>query len=767
MSSRSVMAAFLTAAALGGGCLAGVAGPVTSAAATVSAASAARPASPDTAVQLPAPVSQTPVAYTPNVFAGGNCSTYCKPSTVNSIAVVNGEAIVGGAFGQVCTPAAGATYAPCPTLVNADFIFAFDLSTGMIDPNFQPVFDKGPVNSVVAGPSNTVYVGGAFSTVDGSSSKGVTQLHVDPGGSDDGQPVAGFSATTDGAVTSLAYDGSNALYLSGQFDHVNSHPANVARVNATTGALDSSFQFTISDPPSGRTARVETLAVNPSGSTLAIAGTFLQVNGQSIPRLALINTGGGLGATATLDNWAAPILAGNCLRHPSFINEIDFSPDSSYFVEVNTGYKTAGGPAVCDSAVRFPTGATGSNVQPTWQNFASGDTLDSVAIVGSVVYIAGHQRWSNNECGDNSVCEPNAVLQNGLSALDANTGLSLAWWHPQTGRGVGIPALTAFPAGAFPGSDGGLLVGTSATSIGDATHDELGMFPETTLTAPTPGGPVMSGIWSAGRPGVAEESGPTVGVAAECLDDVANSSTPGNPVELITCINDNEQNWTVNPDGTITVNGLCLDTQGGAVTGGTPVVVNTCTGAPTQVWQQGTGNTLVNQGATMCLTDPGGSTISGTQLQIASCAGGSSQTWPLPVAQAPPPPPAVGPLYSQLKNSDNVPCLQPSGTKIILKKCIGAPNQAWTAEPDGTFRISGKCLDSAGEGTTSGTLTALASCNLSATQVWTWGPDFTLKQEASGLCLDVPGANAADGVKPDVATCVGGAFYQKWRIPTY
>jgi hypothetical protein len=766
MSSRSVLFAFFTAAALGSSCLAGVAGPVTSAAAAVPAVSAAGKTSPQTAMELPAPVAQTPVAYTPNVFAGGNCSTYCNPSTVESIAVVNGEAIVGGAFGQVCTPATGATYAACPTNVNADFIFAFDLSTGMIDPNFRPVFDKGPVDSVVAGPNNTVYVGGAFTTVNGSSAPGVTQLHVDPGGLDDGQLVAGFSASTDGEVTSLAYDGSNALYVAGHFGRVDGHAANVARVNATTGAFDSSFQFTISSPPSGRSPKVKVLALSPDGSTLAIAGTFNKVDGQSISRLALISTGGGLGAAATLNNWAAPILATTCLKQTSFINGIDFSPDSSYFVEVNTGYKTSGGPAVCDSAVRFQTGATGSNVQPTWQNYTGGDSLDSAAIVGSVVYIGGHQRWSNNECGNNRVCEPNAVLQNGLTALDANTGLSLPWWHPQTSRGIGIPALTAFPAGAFPGSDGGLLLGTNTNNVGGVTHYELAMFPETTLTAPTPGGPVMSGIWSQGRPGVDEESGPGTGVAAECVDDAGNSSTPGSPVQLVTCTNDNEQNWTVNPGGTITVNGLCLDTQNGAISSGTPAVVNTCTGAATQVWQQGTGNTLVNQAAALCLTDPGSSTTSGTQLQIASCTGGSSQTWPLPVAQAPPPPPPVGSIYSQLVSHDDVPCVKPSGTNIVLDKCIGTPNQAWTAEPDGTFRITGKCLDTAGEGTSSGTLTALATCNGSATQIWTPQPDYTLRQAASGLCLDVPGANAANGTQLNITTC-SGATYQMWRVPTY
>ena len=766
MRSRSVAAAFLSAAALVGGCVAAGVGPVASAAASSAASMAKTP--PATSVQLPAPISQEAVKYTPNVYAGGNCSTFCNPSTVNSIAVVNGEAIVAGAFGQVCTPAKGATFAPCPNKVNADFIFAFDLSTGMIDQTFAPVLDKGPVDSVVAGPNGTVYVGGAFTTVNGSSAPGVAQLTVDPGGSDDGQLVPGFAAKTDGEVTSLAFNG-NALYLAGHFGLVDGKSANLARVNATTGAFDSSFQFTISSPPSGRSAKVKVLALSPDGSTLAIAGTFNQVNSQSVSRLALINTGGALGSTATLDNWAAPIMATACQKQPSFVNGIDFSPGGTYLVEVNTGFRTTGGPAVCDSAVRFPVNVTGTSIQPTWQNYTGGDSLDSVAIVGTVVYIAGHQRWSNNECGNNRVCEPNAVLQNGLSALDANTGLSLPWWHPQTGRGIGIPAITAFQAGAFPGSDGGLLIGTSTNSIAGKAHSELAMFPETASTAPTAGGPIPSGIWAAGRPGVDEESG-TAGVAAQCVDDTGNSSVSGSLVELITCANDNEQNWTVNPGGTIEVNGLCLDTQSGGTTSGTPVVADTCSSAPTQVWQQGTGNTLVNQGTSgLCLTDPGSSTTSGTKLQIATCTtGNSGQVWPLPVAQAPPPPPPAGPFYTFLVNHDNVPCLKFSGTTVELSLCNGVSTETWIAEPDGTFQINGMCLDTVGESTSSGTVTDLAPCNGHSTQGWTVGSDNTVRNQAApGLCLDLPGSVATDGTQPTIATCVGGATYQKWRVPTF
>ena len=234
MGSRSVIFVFLTVVALAVGCLPGGTWPTASAATGGAAVTAAKKASPGSAAQLPAPVSQAAVPYTPNVFAGGNCASYCNPATIYSTVVINGEVIVGGAFGQVCTPAAGATYAACPATVNADFLFAFSLSTGMIDPNFTPVFDKGPVYSLAAGPNNTVYVGGAFRAVNGQSSPGVAQLQVNPGGSDDGQLVPGFSARANGAVTALASSG-NALYLAGSFGTVNGTAANVARVTGPPG----------------------------------------------------------------------------------------------------------------------------------------------------------------------------------------------------------------------------------------------------------------------------------------------------------------------------------------------------------------------------------------------------------------------------------------------------------------------------------------------------------------------------------------------------
>jgi hypothetical protein len=752
----------------------GVAAALMAGASGASAATSAASAGAATthAVVLPGPVSQTAVSYTPDVFAGSSCGAACRASsTIYSTVVVNGEVVVAGAFTQVCTPAP-ASYAQCPGTVPADFIFAFDPATGSIDPDFAPVLDQGPVYALAAGPGNTVYAGGAFSTVNGTSATGLAQLQVTPGSpSTDGQLVPGFAGHTNGAVTALEANG-EALYVAGEFTTVDGKAAKVGRLKTTTGALDGSFHITISNPAYGQVLKVKRMALTPDGSMLAIAGTFLTVNGQSIPRLALIGTGGGIGRTATVANWSAPLLANNCSHQHNYINGVDFSADGSFLVIADTGYRPVNGNGLCDAAARFETGATGSDVQPTWVNYSGGDSFASVAVAGSVVYLGGHQRWANNECGDNVVCEANAVLVNGLTAVDANTGVALPYWHPQTSRGVGVTSLTPFPAGTFPGSDGGLVIGTDVSIIAGARHDELALLPMTGTTSPTPGGPIQSGMFSQGRLGGLDET--SQGTAAMCADDANNSSAPGNPVELRTCASSNEQNWTIVQKSRMQINGLCLDTQGGGTSDGTPVVVGTCNGSTSQQWHQ-SGSTLVNQASGTCLNDPGASTTSGTQLQILTCNGAIEQAWPLPAAQAPPPPPPTGPLYPQeVQSSSQVPCLTDAhnsttpGTPVILSTCLGYQGQNWTAEPDGTIRIRGLCLDTQGEGTTQGTPTVLSTCNSSTTQVWTQVPasDYAVINQASGMCLNDPNFQTANGTQLQIWPCNGGSN-QQYRLPTY
>jgi hypothetical protein len=723
------------------------------------------------AVPLPGVVSPAPASWTPNVFAGTTTSSVCQQwfggscsnAQVTSTAVVNGEVVVAGSFTEACQPGpASSGHCQTGTLVTRDDIFAYQLGTGVIDPNFKPQFDRGPAYSVAAGPSGTVYVGGAFTTVNGVGQRAVVQLNVTPGNaSTDGQVVTGFTGHASDAVYSLAYN-ANALYVGGLFTTVDSTTeTGIARLNATTGAVDSTFGISVSNPVvvngTANPLKVAALSVSADGKTLAIAGTFTKVNGFSAVRVALISTGGGLGSPASVEDWAAPVFTNNCSHQHDYVRGIDISPDGSYLVIADTGYKSDGttNPAVCDAVARFPTAAAGTNIAPTWIDYTGGDSTYSVQVTGGVVYAGGHNRWLNNECGNNFACEANSVLVMGFAAIDANTGLAVPWFHPMTTRGQGVMSLTAFPAGQFTGSNGGVLLGDDVTPNGAGQyHSFNAMFPLTSTASSPTFGSIPSGIFRTGRLGGSDES--SAGVAAMCLDDPADSSTSGTAVDLSTCTNGAGQNWTVQPGGTITINGLCLDTSG------SKVVVDTCSAATSQQWAQGTGDTLVNHATGQCLDDPMSSTKNGTALDVATCSGGSNQVWPLPAAPAPSSLTPEGPVAASVPSGSAQPaCLNDTGTTpgtaVEVWTCYDNQAQHASIEGNNAIQIQGLCLD------TSGSQVVLNTCSGASSQVWTPSTGHTLVNQASGLCLNAP--SQANGTGLTAATCSPTSKNQQWWLP--
>ena len=158
------------------------------------------------------------------------------------------------------------------------------------------------------------------------------------------------------------------------------------------------------------------------------------------------------------------------------MRDVEFSPDGAYFVVVTTG---AGyfPETLCDTAARWESNATGSDLHPTWTNFSGGDTLTQVAITGTAIYVGGHQRWMNNGIvGD--VAAEGAVSREGLSAHDPLTGIPFRW-NPTRNRGVGVFAFLATPDG--------LWVGHDTTRLGGETHNRIGMFPLAGGTTPPVG----------------------------------------------------------------------------------------------------------------------------------------------------------------------------------------------------------------------------------------------------------------------------------------
>jgi glucosylceramidase len=73
--------------------------------------------------------------------------------------------------------------------------------------------------------------------------------------------------------------------------------------------------------------------------------------------------------------------------------------------------------------------------------------------------------------------------------------------------------------------------------------------------------------------------------------------------------------------------------------------------------------------------------------------------------------------------------------------------------------LAGKCVDVAGANPANGTAVQLYTCNGTAAQQWTRGADGTLR--ALGKCLDIAGPSTANGAQTHLWDCHGGTS-QQW-----
>ena len=182
--------------------------------------------------------------------------------------------------------------------------------------------------------------------------------------------------------------------------------------------------------------------------------------------------------------------------------------------------------------------------------------------------------------------------------------------------------------------EGAIILGTG----GDNSNSDVGDFFEGVMTAGYPtdaaDNAVQANIVSVGYsfPSGGGATGTIVAGddSAKCVDNNNASPTNGNKVQMWDCDgNTAAQNWTVNSNGTLTIDGGCMDITGAQYADGTLIEWWPCNGGANQVWQAENGE-VVNPHSGMCLDDPGFNTTNGTQLILYACNGGSNQKWTLP-----------------------------------------------------------------------------------------------------------------------------------------
>src|SRR5580693_1589965 len=175
---------------------------------------------------------------------------------------------------------------------------------------------------------------------------------------------------------------------------------------------------------------------------------------------------------------------------------------------------------------------------------------------------------------------------------------------------------------------------------GDNSKSSAGTFYEGVMTSGYPSASteaaVQANIVAAGYTTSSGGSSGATGTivagddSSDCVDNNNASGTNGNKVQMWACDgNTGAQNWTVNSNGTLTIDGGCMDITGAKYTNGTLIEWWTCNGGANQQWEASNGE-IVNPHSGMCLDDPASNTANGTQLILYTCNGGSNQKWTLP-----------------------------------------------------------------------------------------------------------------------------------------
>ncbi len=403
-------------------------------------------------VALAAPGAQAGVAQGGVVTANpSNISPQVRDGAVYAVAVNGDRVYVGGQFTQVRNGGNS-------TFVNRTNLFAFSLSTGLVDTTFSPSVN-GRVTGISVAADGSIYIGGRFTTVNGASKRGVARLTAG------GATVPAFAGVlTNGIVNDLALSG-NRVYVTGSFTAVNGTTRQkLAALDATTGAPVSSFSLALTDPRQGTAAQGEKVAISPDGSRLVVIGNFTKVSGVDRAQVVVIDL---TGPSAVVAPWKTTGFVFPCADvFDTYMRDVDISPDGTYMVIGTTGAYRAP-PSLCDSVSRWPLQTTSNSVQPTWVEYTGGDTYYSVNISDQAIYVGGHERWQNNPYASDAP-GPGAVDRPGIGALDPLTGIALSW-NPTRDRGVGVFAMVTTPTHLFAGSD--------TQNIGGEFRPRLGIFP--------------------------------------------------------------------------------------------------------------------------------------------------------------------------------------------------------------------------------------------------------------------------------------------------
>ncbi|WP_150309282.1 PKD domain-containing protein, partial [Planctomonas psychrotolerans] len=282
-----------------------------------------------------------------------------------STTIVGNTVYAGGSFANA-RPAGSTTSSNIPR----SNLLAFNLTTGALITSFAPTVN-GTVNSVVASPDGSrVYIGGTFTSVNGTTRNRVAALNPTTGAL-----ITSFAPSFNTAVESVVAS-NTAVYVGGNFTSVSGTPRmRIAGLNASNGA--------VLPMDAQANERVLALALSPDGGKLVVGGHFTLLNGSD-------NPGYGFGAVNTTTGASMPWNINREVRQAG-TSATSFSTAAIYSLKSDsTGvYGTAYMYPVSGKTLEGSFRADWANGDIVWLNTCKGDSYD-VAVNSDTVYLAGH-----------------------------------------------------------------------------------------------------------------------------------------------------------------------------------------------------------------------------------------------------------------------------------------------------------------------------------------------------------------------------------------
>lgn len=239
-------------------------------------------------------------------------------------------------------------------------VLAYELNTGNLITSWAPSLNAQG-RSITASPDgSTIYVGGDFTSVNGTARNRVVALNASTGA-----VIPGFNANVNSWVNDVELSGST-LYLGGSFTVVgNKSRSRLAAVDASTGAV------TAWAPSADLEVRT---IVAPAGTGKIIAGgSFTKLNGA---------TNLGMGAIDATTGAIKPWPVNTILR--------DSGPKAAIWSLKSAGGQVFGnGYSLANNGNFESTFSSDTNGNLLWVNGCRGDHYDNVPI-GNVLYTVSH-----------------------------------------------------------------------------------------------------------------------------------------------------------------------------------------------------------------------------------------------------------------------------------------------------------------------------------------------------------------------------------------